>query len=371
MIGSISASNRSNFWLGKRVLLTGNTGFKGTWASLWLKRLGAEVTGFALAPATAPSFWNLAKNSISSVTADIRDYVALQQVIKDTRPQIILHMAAQALVRESYNDPLGTYSSNVMGTANLLQAARDASDVMAILVITSDKVYANENLSRLFEEGDRLGGHDPYSNSKACTELVTQAFRDSYYRGGIPVATARAGNVIGGGDWSADRLIPDCVRALASNKPVQLRYPQATRPWQHVIEAVAGYLAFVEALVGRPTQTPLALNFGPNPHSISPVRQVVETFSSQFDGKPGWELAPGQHPAEAKTLALSSELAIRSLGWRPRMEVNQALDWTAHWYRAFADGADMVAYSLEQISAYETLTGLDMATQEQGSEVNL
>ncbi len=219
-------------------------------------------------------------------------------------PHIVIHMAAQALVRESYRDPLATYATNVMGTGSVLQACRALQQLQCVLVVTSDKVYENHGEGRPFVEGDRLGGHDPYSNSKACAELLTASFRDSFFSDGAPIATARAGNVIGGGDWSQDRLIPDCVRALEAGEPVSLRYPEAIRPWQHVLEPLSGYLAFAQALVQAPAATPRAVNFGPDPSSFCTVREVVERFSASFSGRPGWRRDAGTHPKEASALTL-------------------------------------------------------------------
>jgi CDP-glucose 4,6-dehydratase len=267
----------------------------------------------------------------------------------------VFHLAAQALVRESYRDPLGTFATNVLGTGSLLQACRGRPSLESMVVVTSDKVYENDGAGRPFEEQDRLGGHDPYSNSKACAELLTGSFRDSFYRDGPPLATARAGNVIGGGDWSADRLIPDCVRALAEGKAVSLRYPSAVRPWQHVLESVGGYLALAQALIESPASAPRAVNFGPDAASFCTVRDVVDAFSARFGGKPGWERDPSEHPPEAQALTLSSALAERALGWRPRLEIREALAWTADWYQAFGAKEDMVSVSTAQIARYESL----------------
>jgi CDP-glucose 4,6-dehydratase len=345
------------FWQGRKVLLTGHTGFKGTWAALWLQTLGAEVTGLALAPRTVPNFWSIAGAQLESHIGDLRDAAFVERVIAAARPEIVIHMAAQALVRDSYADPIYTFATNIMGTANLLQACRRSKNLACVLVVTSDKVYENHGEGRPFSEADRLGGHDPYSNSKACTELVTQSFRDSFFTPGPPIATARAGNVIGGGDWSADRLVPDCVRALAVGQPVSLRYPKAIRPWQHVLEPVGGYLALAEALVDRPQSTPLAMNFGPDPAAFRTVAGIVEAFSRRFAGKPGWVQDGGQNPPEAAALTLSSGLARQALGWRPALDIDATLAWTADWYRAHLEGQDMRGFSLAQIAGYQNLPG--------------
>jgi CDP-glucose 4,6-dehydratase len=323
--------------------------------NLWLRQMGAEVTGYALAPHTRPSLFDLLCPPERSHIGDIRDAARIQDALSVANPQVLIHMAAQALVRESYRDPLATYATNVLGTGIVLQACRDLKQLECIIVVTSDKVYENHEQGRPFVEGDRLGGHDPYSTSKACAELLTASFRDSFFEAAPPIATVRAGNVIGGGDWSQDRLIPDCVRALEANTPVTLRYPDAIRPWQHVLEPLSGYLALAQALIQSPSHAPRAINFGPDPSSFCSVREVVEAFSARFSGKPGWQRDPAAHPQEAAALTLSSALAQRSLHWHPRLDVHQSLAWTADWYKAFAAGEDMVNYSEKQIMQYQSL----------------
>jgi CDP-glucose 4,6-dehydratase len=350
------AASAEQFWRGRRVLLTGHTGFKGAWMSLWLESLGAEVCGYALAPAGEPNLWDiLGARALRSVIADIRDPQRLGEAVAQADPQIVIHMAAQALVRESYRDPLGTYATNVMGTAALLQTCRALRRLECVVVVTSDKVYANTGAGRRFAEGDALGGHDPYSSSKACTELVAASFRDSFFADGPPLATARAGNVIGGGDWSEDRLIPDCVRGLESGKAVNLRYPDAVRPWQHVLEPLSGYLALAQGLVTAPARTPRAVNFGPDPASFCTVREVVEAFGARFAGRPGWVRDPAPQPPEAQALTLSSELAAQTLRWRPTLDIRQSLSWTADWYSAYSAGENMLAFSKAQIAQYREL----------------
>jgi CDP-glucose 4,6-dehydratase len=326
--------------------------------SLWLESLGAEVWGYALAPAGEPNLWSMVAASTRaprSTLADIRDAERVGDAVARADPQIVIHMAAQALVRESYRDPLGTYATNVMGTAALLQACRSLRRLECMVIVTSDKVYENRGEGRAFDERDRLGGHDPYSNSKACAELVTAGFRDSFYVDGPPIATARAGNVIGGGDWSEDRLIPDCVRALEAGRAVNLRYPDAVRPWQHVLEPVSGYLTLAKALVTAPKKTPRTVNFGPDPASFCTVREVVDAFSARFGGKPGWVRDPSPQPSEAQTLTLSSELAGQTLGWHPRLDIRESLSWTADWYLAHSAGENMAAFSEAQIARYRGL----------------
>jgi CDP-glucose 4,6-dehydratase len=340
------------------VFLTGHTGFKGAWMNLWLHRMGAQVTGYSLAPHTDPSLYDLLGDKSRSHIADIRDEEKIRAALLGSDAQVVIHMAAQALVRESYRDPLATYATNVMGTGIVLQACRALKHLQCVLVVTSDKVYENQNEGRAFIESDRLGGHDPYSNSKACAELLTGSFRDSFFAEGPPIASARAGNVIGGGDWSQDRLIPDCIRALKANKPVSLRFPDAIRPWQHVFEPLSGYLALAQALVQTPSGAPRAVNFGPNPSSFCRVREVVDAFSARFSGRPGWQLDAGVNPKEAAALTLSSALARSSLQWQPRLGVDESLAWTADWYQAHAAGEDMVKFSESQIVQFQSLPAL-------------
>jgi len=352
----------ARFWRGRRVLLTGHTGFKGAWMFSWLRAMGAEVTGYALPPVGAVNLWSMIADAAPeaaprSVMGDIRDAQRLAQAVASADPQIVIHMAAQALVRESYRDPLGTYGTNVMGTASLLQACRTLRHLQGVVVVTSDKVYENAGEGRAFEERDRLGGHDPYSNSKACAELVAASFRDSFFAGGPPIATARAGNVIGGGDWSEDRLIPDCVRAIESGQPVKLRYPDAIRPWQHVLEPLCGYLTLAQALAERPDGAPRAVNFGPDPASFCTVHEVVDAFAARFSGKPGWTREAAPQPLEAQALSLSSTLADVTLGWRPRLDIQTSLSWTSDWYLAHFAGENMRAFSEAQIERYRELTG--------------
>jgi CDP-glucose 4,6-dehydratase len=348
------------FWQGRRVLLTGHTGFKGTWLSLWLEQLGADVHGLALAPDTSPALFPLLApfKRQQSHLGDIRDAGAVAQAVHEAKPQIAIHMAAQPLVRRSYRDPVETYATNVMGTVHVLDALRVSEDLQAVLVITTDKVYHNAGESRPFTEADPLGGHDPYATSKVAAEFVTVSFADSFFASkGIPVATARAGNVIGGGDWAADRIVPDLWRALRAGEPLRLRYPRATRPWQHVLEPLGGYLVYVEKLV-RGGDPPVALNFGPLPGAAITVAEVADIMLKAFGSPLRWlpveDGAP--QPMEAPALALDPSLAAAALGWRPRLTAAQALDWTAGWYRAFNDGSDARALCLEQLRRYEAMT---------------
>lgn len=355
--GALEGLGVNGFWQGRRVFVTGQTGFKGAWLCLWLERLGAKVSAFALDPPTHPSLYALAGgwSGQEHTIGDLRDLDAVKRAVARANPQIILHMAAQALVRPSYRDPIGTFASNVMGTAHLLEATRSLSSLEAVVVVTSDKVYENEEQGRPFSEGDRLGGKDPYSSSKACAELVTRCYRDSFFADGVPIATARAGNVIGGGDWAEARLVPDLVRALDDGQPVALRYPEAVRPWQHVLEPLLGYLALAEALSERPEATPPAVNFGPRDDAFLTVSQVVDAFGEHFGGRPGWRFDGGDHPREAGLLTLDAGLAASAFGWRPRLSVAQAIDWTASWYRAWRDGGDARSLSLAQIERFEEM----------------
>ncbi len=345
------------FWRGRRILLTGHTGFKGAWAALWLHRLGAEVHGFALAPEGEPNLWRAIGGGpiAGEATGDVRDLDSVRSCIDQSRPELVLHMAAQALVRRSYRDPVGTIAANVLGTAHLLEALREASGLRAVLVVTTDKVYANDGSGRPFEEGDPLGGSDPYSASKAASELVTRAFAASLLEtAGVAVATARAGNVIGGGDWSEDRLVPDLYRAARSGERPRLRDPEATRPWQHVLDPLAGYLLYLEALASG-SRVPRALNFGPIPGDSMKVSELAEAMGEALGGSPAWEPDLGDHSGEARTLSLDSSLARQSLGWVPRLPLREAVRWTADWYAGFAEGLPARSLCEEQIAEYEAL----------------
>lgn len=339
------------FWRGKRVLLTGHTGFKGAWATIVLRRLGAEVCGIALAPETRPNLFEIAGGVSASVIADIREPESFS-VLATWKPQIVLHMAAQPLVRRSYADPVQTFATNVMGTVNLLEALRGSQGLEAILVVTTDKVYRNDDTGRAFLESDPLGGHDPYSASKAGSEVATYSYAHSFFEpAGIPVATARAGNVIGGGDWSIDRIIPDIWRANKAGEPVGLRMPDAVRPWQHVLDPVAGYLVYCQALVAN-RQTPRALNFGPPPEDILTVAEVADRFLNGLGSTLGWVRTAGPAVKEMKLLSLDPGAARQALRWRTRLDARAAIDLTSAWYHAFDQNSDMAAFTNRQIDDY-------------------
>lgn len=344
-----------DFWRDRRVLLTGHTGFKGAWAALWLTRMGARVHGLSLPPESDPNAYDILAIGLETAShmADIRDADAVRRTIAEARPAIVIHMAAQALVRRSYREPTETFASNVMGTMNLLDALRRADGLQAVLVVTSDKVYENREDGRAFCEDDPLGGADPYSASKAATEIATAAMASSYFNArGVVVATARAGNVIGGGDFSEDRLIPDLWRACTSGTPVALRYPAATRPWQHVLDPVGGYLLYLEKLAaGQCGQR--ALNFGPAIAQAVSVSTIAEKVMGELGMANGWVQAEGAFEREKQTLALDASLARETIGWVPRLGAEETVRWTADWYRAYSAGADMRTFTVAQIEEYE------------------
>ena len=356
---NVATAISPDFWRGKRVLLTGHTGFKGSWLSLWLQRLGASVHGLALAPPTSPNLFTEARvgeGMASSRIADIRDQGAVLEAVKSCQPEIVIHMAAQALVRQSYSDPVTTYATNVMGTVHLLEAARSVGTVRAIVNVTTDKCYENREWVWGYREDEPMGGHDPYSNSKGCAELVTNAYRQSFFRaGGIALASARAGNVIGVGDWAADRLIPDILRAFEQGKPVTIRNPLATRPWQHVLEPLSGYLTLAETLHTEGQVFAEAWNFGPRDEDTRPVQWIVEQMAQVWGQGAGWQQdQDDQHPHEAGHLKLDISKSRSRLGWQPAMQLAQALQLTVDWAKAFQAGLDVRQLTLNQISHYPT-----------------
>jgi len=344
------------FWRGKRVFLTGHTGFKGGWLALWLADMGAEVHGYALTPSTESNFYsvaNLRDRLASSTIADIRDVAAFVQAMQAAQPEIVFHLAAQPLVRHSYVEPVETYAVNVMGTVNLLEAVRQTPSVKAVVNVTTDKCYENREWVWPYRENEAMGGFDPYSSSKACSELVTAAYRRSFLESaGIHLASARAGNVIGGGDWADDRLVPDFLRALDAGQTLTIRSPLSTRPWQHVLEPLSGYLTLAEKLFAVGPSFAEAWNFGPEETDARPVQWIVEYLCSQVPDA-AWQCNATPQPHEANTLKLDSSKAKAQLGWRPRWNLEYALGMTLAWHQAWKQGADMAATSLQQIHEYE------------------
>ena len=348
------------FWKNKNVLVTGHTGFKGSWLSLWLQSMGARVSGYALPPPTQPSLFETANvaNGMQSVEGDIRDLAGLTRQIEACKPEIIIHMAAQALVRYSYDSPVETYATNVMGTVNVLEAARHSDSVRVVLNITSDKCYDNKEWIWAYRENEPMGGHDPYSSSKGCAELVAEAYRKSYFSGDASpcvVASARAGNVIGGGDWATDRLIPDIIRAFTQSSTVVIRSPDAIRPWQHVLEPLNGYLTLVEKLWEQGQQFAGGWNFGPAEQGARPVQWIVSRMIEAWGEGASYELDARPQVHEANYLKLDSSKAHSLLGWSPRLELSQALQWLTEWYKVCEQGEDMHDYTLSQIRAYQAM----------------
>ena len=352
--GAVAALDRG-FWRGKRVLLTGHTGFKGAWAAIWLQRLGARVTGLALPPDQDPSLFELAgvAELVDSRLVDLRDPAAVEAALGGQAFDLVLHMAAQPIVRTGVEQPVETFASNVMGTVHLLQALRAQTVLQAALVVTSDKVYANAETGRAFAEGDPLGGKDPYSASKAATEIAVQSFARSYFEAaGVPLATARGGNVIGGGDFSRDRIVADIVRAARAQAPVVLRHPEATRPWQHVLDCLAGYLAYLQALATDPA-TPRAMNFGPRPGGREVTVGELASLGVEALGAQPWRYEPDPGSIEAGVLAIDAGLAGRTLGFQSRLDAPAAVALTMDWYRRQANGEDARGLCVAEIADYE------------------
>ncbi|MDR0777703.1 MAG: CDP-glucose 4,6-dehydratase [Azonexus sp.] len=345
----------ATFWRGRRVFLTGHSGFKGSWLALWLHQLGAEVTGYALPPPTDPSLFEIARVSelLTSIEGDIRDGQRLAAAVVAARPQTLFHLAAQPLVSEGYADPVGTYATNVMGTINLLEAAHRCPGLDSIVVITSDKCYRNRETGQDYEETDPLGGHDPYSSSKACTELVAASYRDAFLRpeNGPRLATARTGNVIGGGDWAAHRLVPDLLGALTAGRAVELRHPDAVRPWQHVLEPLAGYLRLAERLA-QSAEYARAWNFGPALADCVTAANLAERFIANWPTGGHWHSIASPLPHEAKLLHLNTDAARQMLEWLPRWPLTEAIRHTVAWHRHWLAGHDMQAFSRQQIEHY-------------------
>lgn len=359
---SESETFRPEFWRDRRVLVTGHTGFKGSWLCLWLDHVGARVTGYALAPPTDPSLFELARvaERIDHRTGDVRDIDALERTVRETAPEVVFHLAAQSLVRYSYEQPVETFSTNVLGTVHLLDAVRRAPSVRAVVAVTSDKCYRNEEWVWGYRESDRLGGHDPYSGSKGAAELAVEALRSSFFDparepAAAAVATARAGNVIGGGDWAADRLVPDIVGSLLRGEATRIRNPQATRPWQFVLEPLHGYLMLAERLHEEGHAYAEAWNFGPGEESERTVGWVAERLHGLWgDGAP-WRHDPDAGPPESTFLKLDASKARARLGWRPKLDLETALEWIAGWTRRLQAGEDPRVACLEDIRRYEEI----------------
>jgi len=354
------------FWCGRRVLVTGHTGFKGGWICLWLQSMGAEVVGYALEPPTEPSLFEVAhvgEGLEASHLGDVRDLDHLAEVFRDHRPEIVFHMAAQPLVRLSYAEPVDTYATNVMGTVNVLEAVRRTPGVRALVNITTDKCYENREWVWGYRENDPMGGHDPYSSSKGCAELVTAAYRSSFFnpkdfeRHRVSVASVRAGNVIGGGDWAGDRLVPDMIRAFTTGEPVIIRSPPRHPSWQHVLEPLRGYLMLAERMVESGPDFAEGWNFGPREEDARPVAWIVQRLVEQWGEGAAWRLDEGQHPHEASYLKLDCAKARARLEWSPRWDLAAALEKIVAWHRAFNRGEDMRAFTLQQISQYTEYAG--------------
>lgn len=365
MVSAVGAD--AAFWRGRSVFLTGHTGFKGSWLALWLQRMGAVVTGYALAPPQAPHLFRQLHQGpgLKSVIADVRDGVALRRALEESGSEVVFHLAAQPLVRRSYQDPVETYSTNVMGTVNLLEAVRLCPGVKSVVMVTSDKCYENREWPWGYRETDVMGGHDPYSSSKGCAELVSAAYRSSFFnpadygRHGVGLATARAGNVIGGGDWAQDRLVPDLLRAFAAGERAMIRQPNAVRPWQHVLEPLSGYLLLAEKLAKEGAPWAQAWNFGPSDSGAAPVGQVADRLAGLWGERAGWDTDGQPHPHEAHWLKLECSKARQELGWKPRWSLERALQEIVRWHKAHAAGADLRALSLQQIDEFENTPAHD------------
>jgi CDP-glucose 4,6-dehydratase len=350
----------AGFWEGKRVFITGHTGFKGSWLCLWLYALGAKITGYALPPPTVPSLYEIAglDSLMDSVTGDICDSRNLNEAVSAAAPEVVIHMAAQSLVRESYRSPLETYRVNVIGTANLFESVRNGKGMRAVINVTSDKCYENREWLWGYRENDALGGYDPYSSSKACSELVTASYRAAFLNPsehhvhGVGVASARSGNVIGGGDWAADRLIPDCIRSLQKGEPVVMRNPGSLRPWQHVLEPLSGYLVLAQKLWEDGPRYSGAWNFGPDDRNVKPVEWLVGKVCDRWGGGARCVTDRRSHPHEARHLKLDCSRARAELGWYPRWDLERAIDSTVQWVKAYERGEDIKALCMQQITQY-------------------
>ncbi|WP_342772989.1 CDP-glucose 4,6-dehydratase [Paenibacillus zeisoli] len=352
-----------SFWKDKRVLITGHTGFKGSWLALWLQKLGAEVLGYSKEPSTNPNLFTQAEvgNGMTTVYGDICDLSLLTKTMAEFDPEIVFHMAAQSLVRKSYQEPVETFSTNVMGTVNLFEAARSASNLHVIINITSDKCYENQEWQWGYREIDPMGGYDPYSASKGCAELVTAAYRrsffpvESYNQHRVAVASVRAGNVIGGGDWAEDRLIPDLVRAIRSNQPLSIRNPNSIRPWQHVLEPLYGYLLLAEKMWERGAEFSDAWNIGPSDNDAIPVEAILHLFQRAWGENLNVQIDEGNHPHEANYLKLDCSKARMQLGWKSTLSIQQCIEWVAEWTRTYMQEGNIREFTLRQISSFEEI----------------
>jgi len=350
---------KGEFWGGRRVFVTGVTGFKGSWLALWLREFGARVVGYSLPPPTRPSLFELAglADSLEWIEGDVRDLARLRRTLRAAAPEVVFHLAAQPLVRASYELPVETFETNLLGTVHLLDAARDEASVRAVVVITSDKCYENREWCWPYREDDPLGGHDPYSASKACAEVAASAYYRSFLRArGVGVATARAGNIVGGGDWARDRIVPDSIAALSRRESVLVRSPSSERPWQYVLDPLRGYLSIAERLAIEPATFSQPWNFGPDPDAVRSVAEIVGAICETWGGGVGWHAPEAQQHHEAQLLALDASKARRVLGWRPRLGFTQAVQWTVAWYKAHQGGEDMRDFTLRQLRAYEDLS---------------
>jgi CDP-glucose 4,6-dehydratase len=363
---SVSEPNAKPFsWRGRKVFLTGHTGFKGGWLALWLSQLGASVRGYALDPSSEPNLFTVSGVGavVEDIRGDIRDAASLERAMREFAPEVVFHLAAQPLVRYSYEDPIGTFETNVIGTARVLDCVRRTPSVAAVVSVTTDKCYENKEWVWPYRETDALGGYDPYSSSKACAEIVSAAFRQSYFPvealgqpngHGVAVATARAGNVIGGGDWSSDRLLPDLVRGFLSGKPVGIRRPHAIRPWQHVLEPLHGYIRLAEKLLIHDARYATAYNFGPSESDARPVSWIAEQMAGFWGDGASWVVDEAPSPHEAGYLKLDSSRARADLGWTPQLRLQEALELLVAWYRAWQSGSEMHGFTLNQIEQYRS-----------------
>ena len=352
-----------NFWKNKKVLLTGHTGFKGSWLSIWLKKLDVELVGFSKDIPTKPSLFEIAKVSegMTSITGNIEDFTAIQKVLKENKPEIVIHMAAQSLVRKSYEEPINTFATNVMGTVNLLQAVKTTGSTLVLINITSDKCYENKGTEKAFSENSPMGGYDPYSSSKGCAELVTSSFRNSFFnlkefeRHGCSLSSVRSGNVIGGGDWAKDRLIPDIMNSISKRIPTQIRNTRSIRPWQFVLEPLFGYLILAQRMWEEGKEFSEPWNFGPDETDCKSVKWILEKISKELDDGFSWKEDTRDNPHEAEMLKLDCNKAKKRLGWKTKLDVNETIEWTVNWYKEYFKNSDMKEYTENQIDKFMSL----------------